>query len=308
MSQTPSSRSIIPLEPHELLVQTAWGGWLVVPTFNIDVAIGPVRDGIIEPWTTRLVQECLRPGDSYFNAGGNYGYYVALAGVIVGSAGRVITVEPNPHIVPYLLKTTYWSGIVGHTDVYRAALWHEAGQEVEFHFDPQYLGGGSARSLWDVSFSDAGKANDLGSAIWSAENIHSLFDAQGKWRKGKGNFVPFKVMTQTIDAIVAGEKISLIHLDIEGAEPFALQGAKETIRSNPDLRLITEWASHTYQYGSEQLRSAFREAFEFLTGLGYRARHLEPRIADDGGIYLSHFLDFDQLTTTAIHGDYYWTR
>ena len=57
------------------MVQATWGGWMVVPAFNVDVAIGVVRDGMIEPWTTRLVQELLRPGQTYINAGANFGYY-----------------------------------------------------------------------------------------------------------------------------------------------------------------------------------------------------------------------------------------
>ena len=73
MAEPNNTRRVIPLLPGELLVEASWGGFMVVPTFNLDVAIGVVRDGVIEPWTTRLVQDLLRPGDIYLNAGANFG-------------------------------------------------------------------------------------------------------------------------------------------------------------------------------------------------------------------------------------------
>lgn len=66
------------LGDRRLLVRTRWGGRLVVPTYNIDVAIGAARDGLIGPWTTRLVQELVREGDVVINAGANFGYYSVL--------------------------------------------------------------------------------------------------------------------------------------------------------------------------------------------------------------------------------------
>jgi protein-L-isoaspartate O-methyltransferase len=100
-------RRLLPLGPGELLAEAEWGGMMVVPAWNMDVAIGVARDGLHEPWTTRLVQELLRPGDRYLNAGANFGYFVCLAGRLVGARGKVIGVEPNPHIVPYLMKSLY---------------------------------------------------------------------------------------------------------------------------------------------------------------------------------------------------------
>jgi FkbM family methyltransferase len=303
-----SDRVICPLGAHELLVETSVGTWLVVPSFNIDVAIGAVRDGVIEAWTTRLVQECLRPGLHYFNAGANYGYYAILGAQIVGSQGHVYAVEPNPHILPMLMKGAYWSGVIGHVSIYNRALWYNIGESVEFHFDPQYLGGGSSRSLWGVSFDDVLEAKGFTEALWSAKSVGSLFDASGKWMVGKGNSVSFSTLTTTIDHIVQDSPLDLMHLDIEGAEPFALLGALGTIESNPQLKLITEWSSHTYKYGSTELRGAFDKVFSKMIELGYRVRHLEPRVSPDGGIYFSEDRDFKYMTTEAVHGDYFWTR
>src|ERR1700683_4353013 len=97
--------SPIYLGDHKLLVRATWGGLMVIPTFNVDVVIGLVRDGVIEPWTTRLVQELLREGQVAINIGANFGYYPCLAGHIVGPSGKMIAVEANPHLIPFLMNT-----------------------------------------------------------------------------------------------------------------------------------------------------------------------------------------------------------
>ena len=96
------------LGDRKLLVQTKWGGHLVVPTYNFDVAIGAARDGVIEPWTTRLIQELVREGDVIINAGANFGYYAVLSAYHAGQRGKVIAIEANPHIIPYLIDSCYW--------------------------------------------------------------------------------------------------------------------------------------------------------------------------------------------------------
>src|SRR5271169_47817 len=100
---------------------------MVVPSFNVDVAVGVVRDGVIEPWTTRLIQELVRPGQVVINGGANFGYYAVLAGQIVGAAGLFIAVEANPHVVPYLLLTRHWSGLAGRMEIFHRALWDREG-------------------------------------------------------------------------------------------------------------------------------------------------------------------------------------
>jgi FkbM family methyltransferase len=303
-----NDRVICPLGAHEILVETAVGTWLVAPSFNIDVAIGAIRDGMIEPWTTRLVQECLSSGQSYFNAGANYGYYAILGARIVGAQGRVYAVEPNPHVLPMLMKGAYWSGVIGQMSIYNRALWGAVGESVDFLFDPQYLGGGSSQSLRDQHYNDAISAQSFNDVLWSPDNVGSLFDETGKWIVGKGMFAAFKAETTTIDEIVKGARLDLLHLDIEGAEPFALLGALATIEANPQLKIITEWSHHTYRYGSCELKGAFDAVFLKLKALGYHVRHLEPRIERDGGIHLSEERDFEYMTTQAVHGDYFWTR
>jgi len=303
-------RRLVPLAAGEILVEAEWGGFMVVPAFNIDVAIGVARDGVHEAWTTRLVQELLRPGDIYLNAGANFGYFVCLAGRIVGPAGRVIGVEPNPHILPFLMKSLYWNGSIGNTEVVARALSDQRDETVAFHFDPQYLGGGAMRAL-SQAISDGGEeATSLNAALWSPATLPRLLDAEGAWIKGMGLMLPFSARTTTIDHLVAHfdlPRIDLLHLDIEGAEPLALLGAHRVIESAPRLRLITEWSATHYDKGGTALRAAFDAVWAQTERLGWRVRHLEPRLAPDGGLHVSAPLTHAHMTTAAPHGDYVWT-
>ncbi len=284
----------------QLLVKTIWDGRVVVPTWNVDVAIGVARDGVHEAWTTRLVQELLREGQSYLNAGANFGYYVALGGKLVGEKGSVYAMEPNPFIIPFLLRTIYWNGTVQCTKVWRAALSDTSESRVSMHFDPQFLGGGHIAAA-------KAKHYEFDLALWESDNWGEGVD--GDIHETAGNFVPFECQSKTIDQILPdSHPIHLIHLDIEGAEPRALLGARQTIARNPELRLITEWSSYHYRQGDETSRRIHDEAVDMLFGLGFRVRHLEPRLSSDGGVFVSPPLAKEFLQSQAPHGDYVWAR
>jgi FkbM family methyltransferase len=300
-------RRIVPLGGDEVLVETAWGGFVVVPSFNLDMAIGVVRDGVHEPWTTRLVQLLLRPGDICLNAGAGFGYFACLAGRRVGAAGRVVAVEPNPHLLPFLLKSLHWNGSHGHTEVFARALSDEAGQEIACRFDPQRLSTLPPRCPAAEGPEEPGLPPD---GRWSAGTVGRLVDAEGRWGKGFGLAVPFTATTTTIDRVadrLALPRIDLLHLDLGGAEPLALRGAQRVIAGSPQLRILTRWsAAHHARLGARR-RAAFEEMWDFLAGLGYAVRMLEPLIDRDGGIQLSTPLTHEAMTTLALPGHYLWS-
>jgi FkbM family methyltransferase len=301
-------RRILPLGVDEVMVETAWGGFVVVPAFNVDVAIGLLRDGVHEPWTTRLVQKLLRPGDICLNAGAGFGYFACLAGRRVGSAGRVVAVEPNPHLLPFLLKSLHWNGSHGHTEVFARALSDEAGREIACRFDPQRLSTLPPRCPAAEGPDEPGLPPD---GRWSAATMGRLLDAEGRWGKGACLPVTFNARTTTIDRIadvLALPRIDLLHLDLGGAEPLALRGAQRVIAASPDLRLLARWSAAHHARLGERRRAAFEEMWDFMTRLGYAVRMLEPLIDRDGGIQLSAPLTHEAMTTIALPGHYLWSR
>ena len=124
---------IIPLGDRAVAVRLAFGAWLVVPTWNIDVNVGLIRDGIIEPWTSRAIEALLKPGNRYVNLGAH----------CVGRGGRVVAVEANRQLLPYLMRSLYWSGYPDVIQLYNCAASDVDDLEVDLMFDPQFAGGAS---------------------------------------------------------------------------------------------------------------------------------------------------------------------
>lgn len=295
-------RNIINLGTDTILSQQVWGGYIAVPSTNIDVAIGIVREGIHEPWTTRLVQELLREGQTYLNVGANFGYYTALGGHIVGPSGKVHSIEANPYVMPYTMKTIYWSSVSDRVELYNVAIGDVEGGTVNFAFDYQYMGGGGVDRGSKIVARD-------GSPYWDVTNIDFLVDRNRRWVKGRGLYNTFQAHFRTLDALLSDVPAAdLLHMDIEGSEPAAIAGGHELIRRSPNLRIITEWGGQHYQNGSPEQRKLVEDMWAFLVDdQKFRVRHIEPQISADGGLYIGKLLNFDEFVQMP-HGDYVWVR
>ena len=283
----------------EILTRTKWGGYIVVPSYNIDVAVGIIRDGIIEPWTTRLVQELLKEGQTYVNVGSNFGYYTSLGGRIVGSKGKVFSYEANPYVFPFLMKTIYYSGIPNIVTAFLRAALDKSNDTIDFDFDFQYIGGGH------VDFSDKNKniCNIDTSLFWEHDSIPLLLDKNGMWVKGKGLLKTTKVKTVTLDDTIKNENIDLIQCDAESSEPLIIIGSKKIISRSPNCKIIFEWSDYSFENGSSDYKDSSREMWSFLCNCDFNIRRLIPKINSDGSIRLTKPLSFDEFIKSP-HGDY----
>jgi FkbM family methyltransferase len=61
-----------------------------------------LTDGIWEPKVTAFVRDSVKPGDVVVDIGAHVGYYTLLTSRLVGDAGRVVAVEPNPPTIARL--------------------------------------------------------------------------------------------------------------------------------------------------------------------------------------------------------------
>ena len=65
---------------------------------------GVLSEENYEPELTKVIKEILIKGDTFVDIGANEGYFSIIASKVVGSDGRVISVEPQTRLQPILFK------------------------------------------------------------------------------------------------------------------------------------------------------------------------------------------------------------
>jgi len=301
--QKKSPRRIVPLFEDELLVETKRGFFLVVPSWNVDVGIGIVRDGQIEPWTNELFLSTFSAGDTVVNVGANFGYYSVMAGHQVGGEGKVYSIEANPHVFRYLLKSIFWGGVPGIVSPYLcAAVAPDMDEEpIRFTFDPQFIGGGNM-------FTRTQQSKNIQDAFWSGENTPSTLNKDRM-------FVPTGILSEvvtegrTVDRITAAESsVKSMLIDAEGSESYVIAGAKELISRSRDLEIVMEWDAATSQLIPERI--PYIEAmWDFLLN---EQKFETFRICHEGHKGRGHLPDLTPLNRESLynipHSDVYLRR
>jgi FkbM family methyltransferase len=300
---TDINRRILPLHDGELLVETIRGFYMIVPNWNLDVAIGIVRDGVIEPWTNEVFLTMFGPGDTVVNVGANFGYYSLLAGHRVGTAGKVFAIEANPYVFRFLVKGVFWSGVPGivHPFLCAAASPDMDGKIIKFGCDPQFIGGGNM-------FNRADTVNNLESGHWSGLNMHKVINSERM-------FVPAGILTEveaegrTLDRILRNEKsIKALLIDAEGSESFVISGAQDVIRRSPDLEIIVEWDPTTSALVESRI-----PMIKFMWKFLIEEQGFTPfRIRHEGHRGIGHMPELTQLDMESLysipHSDIYLKR
>lgn len=271
------AQSVIQIDNNTVAVRLHFGVWVVVPTWNVDVAIGMILDGVIEPWTARAVQRILKPGDTYVNVGANFGFYMALGAHAVGYTGKVIAVEANPVLLPYLKRSMFWSR---YSDVIR--LFNRAASDVDnetlrINFDAQFIGGASVALPDDPSALPGSTIED---SLWQNIDPARFVHEDGSVSPTQeGVRVRRECRTARLDTMLKDlERVDLLHMDIEGSEPAAIAGAHELIRRSPGIVIIMEWSPHYCL--SPSLLEKTCAMWDFFQDMGYawyRIRHEDFR-------------------------------
>ncbi len=70
-------------------------------------------DGFWEFWTTQFMVQTARPGMTILDVGANFGDYSVLLADLIENTGRLIAVEPNPHVADKLRRTLSVNGLDG---------------------------------------------------------------------------------------------------------------------------------------------------------------------------------------------------
>lgn len=210
-------------------------GWLLHAPGDELVAL--LRQGYFEAQEQAFFWLYLRPGDWFFDCGAHIGLYSAVAARATDGRCSVFAVEASEATARLLEQNLGASGL-GSARVFRKALWSTAGQ---------------------VSFVDESPNRSAYSRI--------SFDAQ---QPGSA-----PVPAVTLDELVAlsgAEEIALVKLDVEGAEPEALEGGRGALGRGVFSVLMIEFTEANLQrrgISTVQLASQ-------VEGLGYRLCALSP--------------------------------
>jgi FkbM family methyltransferase len=181
----------------------------VVPRdFFIGAAIA--RDRVYERHVTRYLKGLLEPGMVFLDLGANIGYFTMMAAVMVGPQGQVLAFEPAPANCDLIRKSVAENG-VDNVRLFPVAVSDRAG---EVAID---AGAGQSNS----------RIMELSAATEGRQIVRTVR------------------IDDTLDDL---ERLDVVKIDIEGAEPLALRGMKDLLAAfrpvivlelSPDLIEVT---------------------------------------------------------------------
>lgn len=79
-------------------------------------------DGYWEFWLSLCFARHIKDGDTVIDVGANLGYYTVIAAELVGHRGRVVAIEPNPHVYGFMRDTVNVNGFASRVTPVNAAL------------------------------------------------------------------------------------------------------------------------------------------------------------------------------------------
>jgi FkbM family methyltransferase len=213
---------------------------LLVPTEEAGLISYLLRHGTeaIEPGVRAVLRHRLKPGAIAVDAGANIGIHSMAMALAVGAQGRVVCFEPLPHLAKAVEQTLRLNSLGDRARVHQMALTDTSG-EVTFHR----------------------------AAHGPMSSLFSLPDGLGA--------DAIIVRTTTLDESFAPEeRVDLVKMDVEGAEPLVWRGMQRVLRENADIEIILEWSSSHF-------RRAGEDPVAFMAEI--RAAGFNPFVISDDG-------------------------
>jgi FkbM family methyltransferase len=164
--------------------------------------------GKYEPQETALIQQLLSPGMSFMDVGANWGYFTLVAAGRVGSAGKIVSLEPDPRIYQRLNSNIIENGLANVTALNVAAAAENG-------------------SIMMTGYDEAG-------TNWGLSRVAANGSASGS---------DFEVAAVTLDDLVTKyfpSGVDLIKMDIEGAEDLALRGLAKCLARGACRKILLE--------------------------------------------------------------------
>lgn len=160
-----------------------------------------ISDGYWEFWLSLCFARHIRPGDTVIDVGANLGYYTLIAAELVGERGKVIAVEPNPHVHAFLRDTISVNGLSSRVTILNAAIGGRHAEATAPFFVPK---GEPKNGRFLMEGEDAGSLSALGEVL----------------------------SVKTIDTVpVDSGRVDFIKIDVEGAELEVLESLEPLMQA-----------------------------------------------------------------------------
>lgn len=210
-----------------------------------------------EEATTNIFKGFIKQGSIVVDIGANVGYFTLLSSLVVGDKGKVYAFEPEPKNYQLMLqniKLNKLSNIVAENKAVS-----DKNGSIEFFVDEVESGGNSI-------FQNAVQYGDK-------DLSHSI-----------------QIETVSIDKYFSNnEVIDFIKIDVQGAETLVLDGMRDIVKRNDNIKMVIEIAP----YWLEKAGYSTAQCWELLTELGFKYKY---RIHDK-----SNKLDLTDLSTIVNH-------
>lgn len=181
----------------------------------VDIAEAPTMLARVlrmyEPEKLKALEALIRPGMTFIDIGACKGDFAVLAARLVGPAGTVVAVEPEPANAEWLHRSVVRNGLAN-VRVHRLALSSESGTAILHQADPA-------------------AATEVSTGWNSLTSGHIAERGQ------------LEVETQTLDKLAEHERldrVDVVKIDVEGWELPVLQGATKTLLRNPRIVLLMD--------------------------------------------------------------------
>lgn len=169
-----------------------------------------IMDGIYQPDGTHFVARLINETSHCIDVGANFGYFTCLLGRMAWQ-GQVIGIEPDPNVAALLQQTITINWIDRAARALNNAVADKRGK-VRLRRREGYSANTSIVNDQNASFGDK----------------HEVFEVE----------------TIPVDSLLPqlGGRVDFLKVDVEGAEPLVLRGARETIARNPQIAILMEWS------------------------------------------------------------------
>lgn len=158
-----------------------------------------------EPYTIELFKNAVKPGAVVVDIGAQFGIYSLLAAKLAGPKGKVFAFEPTPGNFQLLKENIQLNNY--------AHIIHPVQKAI-----------GDKRGTVNIY-------------------IYEQSDSHGMFRHPKATVKEVvSIECITLDEFLGGQPVDVIKMDIEGNEPYALEGMRHTISRSDNLILFVEFA------------------------------------------------------------------